>query len=161
MTKFYVIYTTACSRSLLASSRQERIQHRCHALVDREQYATCNDRSPQSHCRATPEPPHPAIHQYAPRRLDDTRTRRALRPRLDRVERLCRIRRDNARHRPVGEIHGRALLDVVRALVVLEDVVRAHPERGRGRLLERRPPETTVHSSQAVLVPDRPHRVDR
>ena len=141
------------------SLRINRVQHAGNAFVDRKQNPTREDRPPQPHCRPAPEPPHPAVDQDALRRLDDARAPGTLRAGLDRVERHGGIRRDDARHRPVGEVDHGVLLDLVGPLVVLEGVVGAHADRGRRRLLERCPAEAAVHAPEAVLTPDGAHGV--
>lgn len=149
------------SQLTFRSSLEHGIQHRSDLLIDREQDPAAEDRPPQPHRRPSPKPSDPIISQNTPESLHSTRPLRALRPRLERVERLSRIRRNRPRHRPVRKIRRRALRHLPTILVVLEDVVRAHAERRRARLLERRADEPAVEARNAVLGVDDPHGLGR
>lgn len=133
------------------------IQYRSDLLIDREQYPATEDRPSQPHRRPSPKTSDPIISQNASKSVHGTSPLGALRPRLERVERLSRIRRDCPRHRSVRKVRHRTLRDLSTVFVVLEDVVRTHAERRSARLLESGADESAVEPQNPMLGVDDPH----
>ena len=139
------------------SSLEHRIQHRSDLLIHREQYPAAGHRSPQPHRRASPEASDAIIGQNAPESFYSAGSFCALRPGLERVERLRSVRRDDARHGSVGKVRSRALGDASTVFEVLQDIIRAHAEsRGTG-LLERSADESTIEAQESMLGVDDPN----
>ena len=88
------------------------------------------------------------------KRLDRTGTLCALRPRLDRVERLRGICGDGPGNCPICKVGHCILINVLALLEVFEDVISPHAESGSACLLERCASVTVVESEKAVLLVD-------
>nr|POE47248.1 hypothetical protein CFP56_00580 [Quercus suber] len=131
---------------------KERIENRGHPLIACKQDAAGEHGPAEPHGGALPEPGDAVIGHDAAECLDRARAAGALAARLDGIERLRGQGGDDAGDTAVGEVGQRRLGDVVLALVVLEDVVRAHAEGGRAGLLERRAGESAVQAQEAVLL---------